>query len=179
METYLKNNEQQCRTLLGKYYVDVLLISNSQFAFSPKRDKAMFDNFNLLYSELTRTEANPKFFASFGFGHVNPDNKNGLPYRLLEDGDSPIKGKVSIIGAQYYNCTFKVREPTLEPSGTLSTLCKNSVVKNIDSSNETKAKTITFFSKSELKTFSCKEALNKLDGLIIIRNFDANALWAF
>jgi hypothetical protein len=179
LKTYLKNNEQNCRTLLGKYYVDVLLISNSEFAFSPKRDKAMFANFKLLYNELTRTEANPKFFASFGFGHVNPDNKNGLPYRLLEDGDSPIKGKVSIIGAQYYNCRFKVREPTIGPSGTLSSLCKNSEVKNIDSSNDTKAKTITYFSKNELNNFTCKSALNKLDGIIIIRNFDANSLWAF
>jgi hypothetical protein len=176
---YLKINAQNCRALLGKYYVDVLLISNSQFAFSPKRDKAMFDNFKLLYSELTRTKENPKFFASFGFAHVNPENKNGLPYRLLEDDDSPIKGKVSVIGAQYYNCTFKVREPTLGPVGTLSSLCKKSVTKNIDSSNDTKAKTITFFSKSEMKTFSCKESLNKLDGLIIIKNFDANSSWAF
>lgn len=179
LKLYLKNNEKDCRALLGKYYFDVFLISNSAFTFSPKRDKAMYDNFKLLYSELTRTEVNPKFFASFGFGHLNPDNKNGLPYRLLENGDSPIKDKVSVIGAQYYNCTFRVANPTIGPSGTLSSLCKNSVVKNIDSSNDTKAKTITFFSKSELKTFRCKELLNKLDGLVIIRNFEANSLWAF
>jgi len=179
LATYLKNNEQNCRTLLGKYYVDVLLISNSQFAFSPKRDKAMFDNFKLLYSELTRIEKNPKFFASFGFAHVNPENKNGLPYRLLEDGDSPIKGKVSVIGAQYYNCTFKVETPTIGPVGTLSSLCKNSAVKDMDSSNDTKAKTITFFSKNELTKFACKKALNKLDAILIIRNFNANSSWAF
>lgn len=178
LKTYLYKNEQDCRKLLGKYYIDLLLISKAQFDFSPRRDKAMLDNFKLLNRELIQSGENPKFFASFGVGHINPENKNGLPYRLLENKDSPIKGKVCVVGTQYYKCIFNVSHPSNGPSGTLSSLCKKSVTEKINYANDTKEKTITFFSKSELKNFDC-EALNRLDGLVIIRNFDATSSWEF
>jgi hypothetical protein len=179
LKIYLDKNEEECKKLLGKYYIDVLLMCNAQFTLSPRRDKTMFANFKLLYKELLHTEENPAFFASFGFGHINPSNRNGLPYRLLENKDSPVKGKVSVIGIQYYHCKFSVENPTAGPAGTVSSLCKDVVEKHLDKSDSTGTKTITFLPKSELKNFACKEAFKQLDGLIIIRNFDAVSSWSF
>lgn len=178
LRKYMTNNAKGCRLFLGKYYIDVLLISNAQFAMSSNRDKAMFANFKLLYEELKKTEENPKFFASFGYAHVNPGNKNGLPNRL-NSNDSPVKGSVSVIGTQYYNCTFNVPKPTPGPAGALSALCKKTIVKSVESSNDTQKRTITFFEKSELKNFGCNDAINKLSGLIIVRNFPGTSLWDF
>ena len=179
LKKYLNENENDCRLFLGKYYVDVLLISNAKFTLSQKRDKDMYGNFELLYKELEREGEAPKFFASFGIAHINPKNNSGLPYRLLNGTDSPIKDSVSVIGTQYYNCTFNVPNPTPGAIGTLMSLCKKSVTKEIENLNDNKERTITFVKKSELKNFGCNEAINKLSGLIVIRNFPATTSWEF
>ena len=180
LKKYLDKNEQSCRLLLGKYYVDVLLISNAQFKMSRQRDKAMFANFKLLYHELSKEEENPKFFASFGFGHVNPRNKTGLSYKLLETKESPVKGKIAVIGIEYFNCRFNtLQTPKKLSNGTLDFLCKNSVIKSLRISDNTKRKAITFLSKNEIGNLACKNAVGRLDGLIIIRNFDGTSAWEF
>lgn len=179
LKEYLNKNDHDCRLLLGKYYVDVLLIANAKFNLSQKRDKDMYANFKLLYRELERKGEKPKFFASFGIGHINPKNNSGLPYRLVNGSDSPVRNSVSVIGTQYYNCTFNVPKPTPGPMGTLRSVCKKSIVKEIESSNDTREKTITFFNKSELKNFGCNDAINKLSGLIIVRNFPGRTSWEF
>lgn len=179
LKKYLDENERDCRLFLGKYYVDVLLIANAKFTLSQKRDKDMYANFKLIYKELERKGEKPKFFASFGIGHINPKNNSGLPYRLFNGNDSPIRNSVSVIGTQYYNCTFNVPKATPGPSGTLSVICKKTIVKSVESVNDTKERSITFFNKSELKNFGCDDAINKLSGLIIVRNFSGRTSWEF
>ena len=179
LKKYLNKNENDCRLFLGKYYIDVLLIANAKFTLSQKRDKDMYANFKLLYRELETKGENPKFFASFGIGHINPENNSGLPYRLLNGSDSPVRDSVSVIGIQYYNCTFNVPKPDSGTAGTLRSICKKSIVKSVGSSNDTNERTITFFKKSELKNFGCNDAINKLSGLIIIRNFPGTTSWEF
>ena len=38
VKIYLKENEDKCRLLLGKFFVDILLIVNAQYNFSQRRD---------------------------------------------------------------------------------------------------------------------------------------------
>lgn len=179
LKNYLNQNEKDCRLFLNKYYVDVLLIANAKFTLTQKRDKDMYANFKLLYNELETEGERPKFFASFGIGHITPKNNSGLPYRLLNGNDSPARDSVSVIGIQYYNCTFNVPSSDSSRTGTLSSVCKKSVVKELENLNDAKERTITFVKKSELKNFGCNDAINKLSGLIIVRNFHRTTSWEF
>ncbi|MGH2644843.1 MAG: hypothetical protein ACRDE2_12895, partial [Chitinophagaceae bacterium] len=106
LKNYINSNQSKCRGLLSKYYIPVLLIANAKYHFVLKRSKFMFDNFQLLYNELSREKSPLKFLCSFGMGHIMPNNKNSFSMRLLISSYSPVKGSVAIIGIQYYNCSF-------------------------------------------------------------------------
>ncbi|HEX7847727.1 MAG TPA: hypothetical protein VF476_18130 [Chitinophagaceae bacterium] len=106
LRNYLSQHEQDSRTLLGDYFTDVLLIANAQYDFTPDRDDAMLENFKRLHKELTKNGERPLFFASFGTGHVNLRNSNGIAMKLLEDEDSPVKNSVAVTGTHYFNCLF-------------------------------------------------------------------------
>ena len=60
----------------------------------------------VLKVKFTGTGALPLFFASFGTGHINPENRNGIAMKLLQDEKSPVRNSVQIIGVQYFNCKF-------------------------------------------------------------------------
>lgn len=171
LRVYLEKNYAECRSLLKDYFLDLLLIANAQYEFSPKRDGAMVDNFYRLYSELLLTNSDPRFFASFGIGHINPSNRRGIAMRLLNDELSPVNKKVSIIGVQYINSFFLNQGATKPSHGSLSFLCRNSnsVIKELIGLRQTQS--ISFISKKSLGLLNCDKDISTFSGLLIIQNY--------
>lgn len=178
LKNYLAANSDKSRSLLGNFFIDLVLIANAQYDFTPKRDAAMIENFKRLHNELVRNGENPLFFGSFGTGHINPDNSKGIAIRLLNDKSSPVRNKVSIIGIQYFNCRFNKEGAVKSSEGNLNFLCKNAVVGTLASMEEDK-ETITFLTKEALSKLDCKKVIEQLSGLIIVRNFGAATFWAW
>jgi hypothetical protein len=180
VKKYLAANEEASRKLLGRYYVDVLLISNAihGFILFTDRDQTMFANFKKLYAELLRTDESPRFFASFGFAHVSPDNSNGFAMRLLQQEGSPVQNSVSITGAQYLNCRFGARAYEKPSDGNLEFLCK-SVAKKLTVKGEPKTQNITLLSKNDLEKLGCNKNIKYLSGVIVVKNFGAASLGAW
>jgi|GEM_PF-3636811 len=171
LKEYLKKNETISKKLLKHYYLDLYLITNAQFDFSPNRDDAMFNNFNFLYKALSLTGDKPGFLASFGTGHINPGNNKGLSMRLSENPGSPVRNSVSIIGIQYLNCSFK-NEGYKENAGSMDFLCaKNSVRESLKVS--TGAESIGFITAGKLKGLNCSKNIRKMSGLIVVSNYSA------
>ena len=183
LKEYLTAREQDSREALGRYYVDVLLIANAIYGFGMlvDRDETMVANFKKLYTELLHTEPSPKFFAAFGYGHTNPDNKHGFAMQLLQQEKSPVKDSVSITATQYLICEFgtKTRDYKKPNSGSLDFLCKPAFVKKLKVKGEEKAETITVLSKDELKALPCNNNTKYLSGVIIVKNFGATNLWTW
>ncbi len=175
LKSYLKENEQLCRSLLDKYYVDVLLITNAQFNFSSRRDTAMVSNFLRLYQELSKNGKDPKFFASFGTGHINPRNNNGIVMQLMKDNQSPVKNNVCVIGVQYLNCLFSKENVHKTTDGSLSFLCKSATVEIMASIHDTNSKRIEFLPKSKLNLAHCNAAIQLLSGMILVYNYGSTS----
>jgi hypothetical protein len=178
LKSYLKENDHKCRGLLNNYYLDVLLIANAQFNFSPRRDASMMENFKRLYAELARDGKNPSFFASFGTGHINPKNHEGIGIKLMSDDQSPVKDSVCILGIQYFNCFFNRENISKSTNGSLSSLCKISEV-SLSVIEEEKNKSISFLPKEKLNMLKCNRAIKNLSGLIVVRNFGATIFWTW
>lgn len=178
LKYYLLANEEKCRSALGEYYLDINLIAHAAFNFSPKRDRSMINSFNILFNELRRNGEAEKavFFASFGIGHINPNNKNGIASFLKNDENSPVRNSVSIIGIQYFNCQFQ--EGILKPSyGVLNFLCTKSSIKSIISYQNTNTESIIYFPKTDFDKIKCNTSINQLSGLFIISNFGSSEFW--
>ncbi|MFT3826126.1 MAG: hypothetical protein QM731_19545 [Chitinophagaceae bacterium] len=181
LQQYLQQNETKARQLLGIYYTDVLLIANARFNFSPRRDGGMYENFKRLYAELARVNGAPKFFASFGYGHLNPKNTSGIAQRLHHTDDSPVKEKVVIVGVEYINCSFygeKDQGSGKGHLGNLATICPGKVVKKVENTT-TKEPAITFLSGKTLANLSCNATAGKLAGVLVLHNFDATRFWTW
>lgn len=175
LKSYLKENDSFSRSLLGKYYLDVLLMANAAFHFSPKRDASMVSNFYLLYHELVFEGKDPKFFASFGTGHINPRNNDGIAMKLMNDPESPVKNNVAVMGVQYFNCLFSkdnVHKPT---DGNLSFLCRNIAIEKMASRQNHLSKQIEFLSKDKLDLTNCNEAIQLLSGIFFVYNYGATS----
>lgn len=168
---FLAKNTVECRSSLKDYFLDLLLIANAQYDFSPKRDGAMVDNFYRLYSELLITNRDPRFFASFGTGHINPSNKRGIAMRLLKDELSLVFQAVSIIGVQYINSSFYKAVDKKRSDGNLSYLCKNSIsdIKQLVEFNQSQS--ITYISKKALSVLNCNKDISTFSGLLFIQNY--------
>ena len=177
LKFYLEDNNYKSRALLGKYYVDVLLIANAQFNFSPRRDGAMVANFKRLYDELIRNGEYPSFFASFGTAHINPENNNGIAIKLMNDVRSPIKDSVCIIGIQYFNCLFGKENKSKTTFGSLDFMCQNSDIEKLAGLQDRKNKLITFLQKEEFNMSDCNKKIRQLSGLILAYNFSATSFW--
>lgn len=174
LKNYLGNNESACRNVLGDYYTDVLLIAHAPFQFSSKRDAAMVVNFRRLYSELLKEDASPSFFASFGTGHINPQNKNGFAMQLLRGEQSPVKNNVCIIGIEYFNCSFgddTNRKPTY---GSLYFLCKPVALQKSGLMSTDTTRRITFVPAEMLRSFNCNNAVELLSGMIMVYHYIAS-----
>lgn len=170
---YLDENEEKCRLLLDHYFLDLSLIVNAQFDFSPKRDDAMFANFIRLHRELTGRGENPSFLASFGTGHINPGNKKGLAMKLMQEDNSPVKNKVGIIGVQYVNCQFNAKGQAKSTYGNLDFLCKSRVPGNFSAEQAGEKEEITFLPRTELLKLNCNNSIGHLAGLLVVSNFGA------
>jgi hypothetical protein len=179
LRRYLAENKEKSRLLLGKYFIDVLLITNAQYDFSSNRDEAMIDNFKLLYNELARNGERPAFFGSFGTGHVNPGNKDGIAMRLLNGEDSPVKNEVAIIGIEYVNCQFTRNMVNKKSEGSLKFLCKNAVIRKFPAVKNDGKEDIMFFGRDELSQLNCDKAIDYLAGLIVVKNFSGSAYWTW
>lgn len=168
---FITENSLECRSLLKDYFLDLLLIANAQYNFSPYRDKAMVDNFHKLYNELLITNNDPRFFASFGTGHINPSNKRGIAMRLLKDESSPVNQKVSVIGVQYFNSSFYKASIEKQTDGNLSYLCKNSIsdIKKLVEFNQSQS--VSYISKKSLSLLNCNKDITTFSGLLFIQNY--------
>jgi len=168
LKKYLLANETESRKLSGKFYTDLLLIANARYGFSPRRDDEMYANFKLLYKELARPGQHPKFFASFGYAHLNPNNKPGIVNRLLNNGSSPVYGKVSLTGVEYFNSSFSDNiKKTWD--GNLNKRCINKGL-NILKSKLKENPGVSFLSRDELNALDCSPVVQKFDGLLFIYN---------
>lgn len=177
LKTWLNNNEATARTLLKQYYTDLLLIANAAFNFSPRRDDAMYENFHRLYKELIKTEAEPSFFGSFGIGHINPGNKNGIAMQLRNNTSSMVKNKVSIIGVQYFDCVFGPAGTPKSTYGSLDFLCNNAIVRDLYKKEAGQQQVISWLSADQLSALNCNKAIEGLDGVIVVRKFGGTAFW--
>lgn len=173
LRNFLSKNQQQYREQLKDYFIDLFLISSAQYEFTPKRDDAMVKNFNLLYKELLLVNKNPKFFGSFGIGHINPSNRKGIAMRLKEDENSPVRKNVTIIGVQYLNCRFEKENMVKSSSGNLNFLCdKSEIILPLEKDRDSSA-TIQYLPAKAIKLKNCSRNLSSLSGLVIIKNFNS------
>ncbi len=105
LQTAFYKNEEKSREIFSNYSDDILLILSAptEYKSIPKRDKWLFQRFKKVYDIVLRSNNNPKFIASFGAAHVKASNNNNITHKLQTFTESPVKGKVVIIGAQYFN----------------------------------------------------------------------------
>jgi len=179
MKIYIFTHEQESRDLLKQYYTDILLITHAQFAFSSRRDKAMCDNFVRLYYELKKQDENPRFFGSFGTGHVNPGNKNGIAMRIFYSADTSLQKKVSVTAAQYLDCIFDSSAVKMAYNGSLNSLCGKNPVKLPDPYPESRTPNIMYVSGKELQLRNCAYPAGIISGVLVIRNFGASSFWSW
>lgn len=173
LSAYLYKNDSKRRALLNVSFIDVLLIANAQYDFSPNRDGPMFDNFKRLYNELLGNGSTPLFFASFGTGHINPSNNRGLARRLSEGSGSPVFKQVSIVGVQYFNCLFLKDSVVNSSNGSVNLMCKNAASEILSFTHPNGKEAITFISKEKLNRLKCNKAIHAFSGLFAIQNFKA------
>lgn len=171
LQFFLVEHDKECRESLKDYFLDVLLIANAQYAFSPKRDGAMVDNFKRLYSELLLTNSNPRFFASFGTGHIDPSNRSGIAMTLLREEFSPVRQNVSVIGVQYINSQFFNSRAAKITDGSLSFLCRNPIDKLKELIDFKQSQSISFISKMSLSSLKCDKNISTFSGLLVIQNY--------
>lgn len=171
LRVFLTEHDNECRELLKDYFLDVLLIANAQYSFSPKRDGAMVDNFKRLYSELLLTNSNPRFFASFGTGHIDPSNRRGIAIKLLNDEYSPVRQNVSVIGVQYINSQFFNSRAAKITDGSLNFLCRNPIDKLKELIEFKQSQSISFISKKSLSSLNCDKNISIFSGLLVIQNY--------
>jgi hypothetical protein len=171
LKNYLDQNEVISRNQLGAYYVDLLLVANAQYGFSPRRDDAMYANFIRLYKELIKVDTNPLFLSSFGYAHINPGNANVILNRLRNSADSPVRDSISVIGIQYYESAFEGNKKK-KWLGNLSFLCRDKALRTLQATGADGIPGLYLLSKSRLALLSCDEDINKLDAVILVCNMD-------
>ena len=105
LQTTFYKNEEKIKEIFSNYSDDILLILSAptEYKSIPKRDKWLFKRFKIVYDIVLRNNNIPKFIASFGAAHVKASNKKNITYKLQIFNESPVKGKVVIIGTQYFN----------------------------------------------------------------------------
>ncbi len=175
VKSYVTENDSVSRSLLGKYYLDVLLMANAPFHFSPRRDDAMVSNFYLLYHQLVREGKDPKFFTSFGTGHINPRNNDGIAMKLMNAPESPVKNNVAVMGVQYFNCLFSKENVHKPTDGSLSFLCRNATIEKMKNIQNNYNKQIEFLPKDKLGLANCNEAIQLLSGMILVYNYGSTS----
>lgn len=178
LKKYLDQNAELSKSALGHHYLDIYLIASAAYGFSPKRDRAMYDNFKFLYNELALQSASPpRFFASFGIGHVDPANRRGLASLLNSADDSPVKARVRVIGVQYLNCYFGSGSKLTKSAGNLSFLCPQRNFPAVTAALLDGRPTLRYARISEFG--SCEASINKLAGIILVENFKATSNWTW
>jgi hypothetical protein len=158
---------------LALCYTDLMLMLKANYGFSPQRDMGMFNNFIYLYKRLSETER-PKFYASFGIGHVNPDNRKSLSALLKESEKSPVKGQVTLIGVQYVNSYFGDKAES-RTTGHLSSVCKSNYASSLATSGSEFS--IKYLPAKELPDSNCKRDLALYAGVLIVQNSPPSLFW--
>jgi hypothetical protein len=169
LKNYLDRNEIICRNQLRTFYIDLLLVANAQYGFSPRRDNAMYANFIRLYQELIKTETNPLFLSSFGYAHINPANTQSIANRLHTTHDSPVSNGVVLLGIQYYQSSFH-QEGKKKWTGNLSFLCNNKALQILATIGADGKPAISLLSQSRLISLSCNPMAKKFDAAILVSN---------
>jgi hypothetical protein len=172
LKNYLDQNEMTSRVLLGDCYIDLLLIANAQYGFSPRRDDAMYANFLRLYHELIKTDPDPLFLSSFGYAHIDPGNAGSIVTRLKNN--SPVQNSISVIGIQYYQSSFHEKE-IKKWTGNLSFLCRNKTLDEL----ETKLTSMRYLSRTQLSSLSCNPNIQKLAALILVTNMGSTKYYTW
>ena len=100
IHTRLLSDSSNYKLHYGKYYYDLLLLSDNMIGRSPNRDTKIFSKFLVLYKFLLEIQkTKPKFLSFYGIGHLfNFGNLLNL------DNASPVKQSVFRIAIQYIHC---------------------------------------------------------------------------
>lgn len=112
LQRTLYKNEQNINALFSMYSDDISLILSAptQYRSIPKRDKWLFQRFKTVYNIVSGSNHRPGFIASFGAAHVRASNTRNITHKLQAFNDSPVKGKVVVIGVQYFNGGGGIKE---------------------------------------------------------------------
>ncbi len=177
IKQYLSVAADTAASLLGNYYIDLLLITQAQYGFSPRRDANMFMNFQTLYKTLSTYTPNPRFFGSFGYAHIQPGNTQSISYRLQYSNSSPVRGKVSLIGIQYFRSV--TGESYQASIGNLSALCNKSALRQLEERVSDNSPEVLIYGKKNLSLLPCKPGLQTFSAVLLVYNYPGSRSYIF
>lgn len=177
IKQYLSISADTAASLLGNYYIDLLLITQAQYGFSPRRDANMFMNFQTLYKALSTHTTNPRFFGSFGYAHIQPGNTQSISYRLQNSNSSPVRGKVSLMGIQYFrSVTGESYQATI---GNLSALCSKTILTQLEQQVSGNNPEVHIYGSKNISLIPCKPGLQTFSALLLVYNYPGSRGYIF
>lgn len=139
--------------IFGNYTNDVLLILSAPYQYEsiPKRDKWLFSRFRIVYDMVSGNNPHPGFLASFGASHVKAGNKKNITYKLKNFDESPVRGKVVVIGVQYFNGGGGIHKArNYASAGVLDFIADKSILAQIGSTFNNKAENTALLKQDKL-----------------------------
>lgn len=174
MQAWLQKHPEEAQGALKDKYLDLWLIVNAQYGWSPRRDKPMYNNFRFLYQQLLEKDGvPPTFFGSFGTGHVNPGNTDGITVLMQAHKNSPARDSVIVLGAQYLDCHFFSDDNRMPSSGNLDLLCNEANTASLVKYIPTTGPALRFLAAKDIQQTPCGKRIKGLFGIVIIERFKA------
>ena len=181
LQTTFNKNENKIKEIFSNYSDDILLILSAptEYKTIPKRDKWLFQRFKTVYDIVSRSNNNPKFIASFGAAHVKASNDNNITHKLQTFNESPVKGKVVIIGAHYFNGGGGIKEAkNYTSAGIIDFMATETTLKSISTIFADKKETIALLQQDKLNCFDNKvEKITALNWLFLINKQEWVKYW--
>jgi hypothetical protein len=166
------NHEGKIKEIFSNFSDDILLILSAPTKYKtvPKRDKWLFQRFKTVYDIILRTNNNPKFIASFGAAHVKASNNKNITHKLQTFDESPVKGKVIIIGTQYFNGGGGILEAkNYASAGIIDYMTTGTTLKSISTIFDDKIENVALLRQDKLHCFDNKvEKIEALSWLFLI-----------
>jgi len=174
-------NEDKIKEIFANYSDDILLILSAptEYKSIPKRDKWLFKRFKTVYEIVSRTNDHPKFIASFGAAHVKASNNYNITHKLQTFNESPVKGKLVIIGTQYFNGGAGIKEvKNYTSSGIIENMATATTLRSISSVFTGKKETIALLQQNKLNCLDNKvEKIGALNWLFLINKQEWVKYW--
>lgn len=181
LQTVLYKNEDKIQEIFSNYCDDILLIltAPTEYKSIPRRDKWQFQRFKTVYDIVMRTNKSPKFLASFGAAHVKASNTNNITHKLQTFDESPVKGKVVIIGTQYFNGGGGILEAkNYIYAGIIDYVATQTTLKSISTIFADKRENVALLQQDKLNCLADKvEKIAALDWLFLINKQEWVKYW--